>query len=667
MKQSQTHSYEFGDFRLDTSKRLLLQRDGGQIPLTPKVFDTLLYLVEHAGKIIEKDELMSAIWADTIVEENNLSQNISILRRVLGEKRGEHRFIATIPGHGFKFVAEVSDLSVPTSGFLSEPSAVADGLNAKELQISNDKLQIENQSGISNLKLEIPDLKLKNKDQKPKTENRNTKRFGFVALIVSSVLALGYLGFYLWRENTKPIARAPIKTVAVLPFKPLVLENRDEAWEMGMADTLISRLGGNREIVVRPLSSVRKYGNLEQDALTAGHALDVEALLDGSFQRWGDKIRVNARLIKVADGTLLWTGTFDEKFTDVFVVQDAISNRVASALEFQLGGDEKNGIGKSYTKNAEAYDLYLRGRYYAFKITEPEIRKAIAFYGQAIELDLTYALAYAGMADAYRTLAITTHAPSKEVCPQAKSLALQALEIDANLTEAHIVLGWIAFWYEWDWNAAESELKRAIELAPNNSDAHRAYAHLLSNSGRHTEAVAMGRRARELDPLSLITNALEGQFLFYAGRTNEAIARYDKTLEIEPNFWVLHNHLGRVYTHQGRYTEAITALTKAKELSAGSTEPITQLGYALAKSGNREKAQATLADLKSLANKRHVPAYNFAMIYNGLGEKEEALNYLEKSFEEREVQLTFIKVDTRWDDIRVESRFVDLMRRMKLQ
>ncbi len=667
MQESQSHIYEFGDFRVDATKRLLLHHDGEPVPLTPKVFDTLLYLVEHNGKVLDKDELMSAIWADTIVEENNLSQNISILRRILGEKRGEHRFIATIPGRGFKFVAEVSDLSAPTGDFLSEPSAVTDGLNAKELQISNDKFQMTNQSGISNLKSEILDLKLENTDQKPKTENRRTGRFGFVALIVSSVLALGYLGFYLWRENTKPIADTPIKTIAVLPFKPLVLENRDEAWEMGMADTLISRLGGNREIIVRPLSSVRKYGNLEQDALTAGRALDVEVVLDGSFQRWGDKIRVNARLIKVADGTLLWTGTFDEKFTDIFVVQDSISNRVASALEFQLSGDEKSEVGKSYTKNAEAYDLYLRGRYNAFKITEPEIRKAIAFYGQAIELDPTYALAYAGMADAYRTLAITAYAPSKEVCPQAKALALQALKIEANLAEAHIVLGWIAFWYEWDWNVAESELKRAIELAPNNSDAHRAYAHFLSNLGRHDEAIAEGRRARELDPLSLITNALEGQFLFYAGRTDEAFTRYNKTLEIEPNFWTAHNHLGRVYIHQGRYAEAISALIKAKELSGGSTEPIAQLGYALAKSGNREQAQATLADLKSLAAKRHVPAYNFAMIYNGLGEKQEALNYLEKSFGEREVQLTFIKVDTRWDDIRVEPRFVDLMRRMNLE
>ena len=272
------------------------------------------------------------------------------------------------------------------------------------------------------------------------------------------------------------------------------------------------------------------------------------------------------------------------------------------------------------------------------------------------------------MAEAYRTLPIAGwNVTSKEAMPQAKAAARRALAIDPDLAEAHITLGWVEFFYDWDWSAAESELKRAIELAPNNADAHRAYAHLLSNSGRHEEAVSEGKRARELNPLSLITNALEGQFLFYAGRDGEAIARLQKTLEIEPNFWIAHAVLARVYIHQGRFEEAIVKLNKAKELSGGSTEPITQLGYALAKSGNRERAQATIAELKLLAAKNNVPAYSFAMIYNGLGELEEALKYLEKSFQEREVQLSFIKIDTRWDELRAAPRFAEIIKRMNLE
>jgi len=242
------------------------------------------------------------------------------------------------------------------------------------------------------------------------------------------------------------------------------------------------------------------------------------------------------------------------------------------------------------------------------------------------------------------------------------------LEIDPNLAEAHIVLGWVGFFYDWDWSAAESELKKALELAPNSADAQRAYAHLFSITGRHDKAVAEGRRARELDPLSLITNALEGQFLFYAGRDAEAIDRLQKTLEIEPNFWIAHNGLGRVYLRQGRFAEAVAELNKARELAGGSsTEPLTQIGYALAKSKNRTGAQAILEELKSLAAENFVPAYSFAMIYNGLGENEEALNYLEKSFQEREVQFSFIKIDTRWDNLRSEPRFIELMRRMNFE
>ena len=640
MDQPEANIYEFGDFRLDAAKRLLLKGGDEPVPLMPKAFDTLLYLVRHSGRVIEKDELMREIWTDTIVEENNLNQNISILRRVFGEKRGEHRFIATIPGKGYKFVAEVT--------------AVANGsIRSFDIETGAEK---------------------SSRDRIPKNKGRIaganiTNRLDLLALTVLGVLALSSIGFYLWRENSKSTsADTSIKTVAVLPFKPLVAENRDEVLEMGMADTLIAQLGNNQKIIVLPLSSVRKYGNLEQNAMEAGKELGADSVLDGSIQRWGDKIRVNVRLIKVADGTSVWTGTFDEKFPDIFVVQDSISKRVVSALAIQLSGDEQTLLKKRQTNNAEAYEFYLRGRYHVFKITRPEILKAIGYFQKAIDADPNYALAYAGMADAYRTQAIAAFAPSNEVCPQAKALALRTLEIDDSLAEAHIVLGWVGFLFDWDWENAERELKKAIELAPNDSEAHRAYAHFLSNSGRHEEAVAEGKRARELAPLTLITAALESQFLIYAGRYDEATARLDKTLELDQNFWLVHNYLGRVYILQGRNAEAIAEFTKARELSAGgTTEPIAQLGYALAISGKRNEALAILKELKSFAAENYVPMYFFALIYNGLGNREMALSYLEKSFDNREVQLTFIKIDTRWDKHRADGRFVDLIRKMNLQ
>ena len=628
MDQSQTKIYEFDDFRVDAGSRLLT-KTGEQISLTPKVFDTLLYLVENSGKIIEKDELMSALWTDTIVEENNLSQNISILRRILGEKRGEHRFIATIPGHGFKFVATVKQLPIDS----------ADSLKAEENypQIDTDEHGF------------------KTEEQKPKPKTQNPKTLA-AALIL--LISIGAAGIYFWRNSNKSNVIA-IKSIAVLPFKPLVAENRDEVLEIGMADTLIAKLGNDREIVVRPLSSVRKFGNLEQDAQIAGRELGVDAILDGNIQHWGDKIRVNVRLIGTADGASLWTGTFDEKMTDIFVVQDAISDKVAAALALQLGGKKRG------TENVEAYRFYLQGRYHALKLTPPEIRQGIAFYQQAIAADPTYALAYAGMAQAFAALPITSDVNPNEAFPQAKAAAEKALEIDADLAEARIVLGTVEFWFDRNWKDAETELKKAIASNPNNADAHRFYAVLLTSLGRGDESINEMESARKLDPLSLVINALKAQSFFYAERDAEAAEQANKTLEIEPNFWIAHIMLARIYIRQNKFDEAINEAKKAVQFSGGNSEAVSLEAYALAKSGKRDESLKLLEELKS--NGRYVPSYNLAMIYNGLENREESLNNLEKAFAEKDARLILLKVEPKWNNLRNDPRFIELMRQMNFE
>ena len=643
MNEPQTQIYEFGEFRLDASKRLLLRDNGESVPLTPKVFDTLLYLLQHVGKIIEKDELMHEIWTDTIVEENNLSQNISILRRILGEKRGEHRFIATIPGQGFKFVASVQVSSLK----FQVPSSVESEIKQPEL---NNKSESENNNQPETRKL------------KHET-NRNRKVFAFAALVL--LIAVG-AAVYFWQAQTKSVS-SPIKTVAVLPFKPLVAENRDEALEMGMADTLISRLGNNREIIVRPLSSVRKFGNLEQDANSAGRELGVDAILDGSIQRWGDKIRVNIRLVKVFDGTLLWTGTFDEKFTDIFIVQDAISTKVAAALALKLSGDEKMRLTRRYTENVEAYGLYLRGRFHIFKLTPPEMNKGISYFQQAIAIDPGYALAYAGLADAYRSLALGGEMLPTEFLPKAKAAAQKAIEIDETLSEAHTALGMTIFWYDWDWNEAENQFRRALELNPNSAEAHLFYAHLLSNTGRHAEALFEIKLARELDPLFPFANALEGQFLIHAGQTDEALARLQKTVELEPNFWMPYLFASSAYIEKEMYAEAIAEARRARKLSSVQTTAISLDGYALAKSGRRDEARAVLNELLKLSTARFVPPNHIALVYKGLGEQDETFAWLERGFQQRDPKMTFLKVDPKWNNLRSEPRFVDLMRRMNFE
>ena len=469
------------------------------------------------------------------------------------------------------------------------------------------------------------------------------------------------------RHEKDAAASIAQKRIAVLPFKPVLPKNRDQVLELGMADTLITKLSNSREIIVRSLTSVRKYGGLEQDPVSAGRELEVNSVLEGNVQKVGDRIRVTARLIKVADGSSLWAATFDEKFTDVFSVQDAISQKVADALALRLSGEENKRLTKRYTDNVEAYQLYLTGRYHWNKLTPPEIRKSIGFFKQAIDLDPTYALAYFGLADAYGAFAPMSDMPPKDVLPQAKAAATKALEIDESLAEPHATLSFIHTWFDWDWAEAEKEAKRAIALNPNLGSAHIAYAQLLSVTGRHQEAITEGTRAQELDPLSLIINTLHGSFLYYARRDDEASARLQKTIELDPNFWLARVVLGKVYISKGKYPEAITEFSKATELSGGNSEPLSMAGCTWAMAGDPAKARAVLKELKSLSSQRYVPAPNVALLCSMLEERNEAFVWLEKAYQDRDMRLCRLKVDPRWDAMRSEPRFVAILKRIGLQ
>jgi TolB-like protein/class 3 adenylate cyclase/Flp pilus assembly protein TadD len=488
------------------------------------------------------------------------------------------------------------------------------------------------------------------------------------AILVSIALVIGF-----WAFSHRPSQKAasaltsPEKRIAVLPFKPLVPENRDQVLELGMADSLIAKLSNIREIVVRSLNSVRKYGGLDQDPLVAGRELEVNSILEGNVQKSGDRIRVSARLISVADGSSLWSNTFEEKFTDVFAVQDAISQKVADALALRLSGQEKSRLTKRYTGNAEAYQLYLTGRYHWSKATPPDIRKGIGFFQQAIEVDPKYALAYAGLAAANRALAMNADVPAKDCLPQAKAAAMKAIELDDSLAEAHSALSFGLLWYDWDWATAEKEAKRAVALDPNSGMAHFAYAHILSDQGHHQEAIAEIARARELDPVFFLFRALEGMMLHHAGRNDEALTRLQKTVELDSNFWATHLMLGKVYTAQRKYPEAIAEFTKARQLSGGNSESIGSIGYVEALAGDKEKAYAVLEELKALSTQRYIPPSNIGLVYNGLGNQSEALSSLERACDERDPRVTLLKVDPRWDSLRGNPRFVAILNRIGLQ
>lgn len=636
MDESETLIFEFGSFRLNAGKRLLTNGADVTVPLMPKAFDTLLYLVRNSGRVIEKDEMMLNVWADTIVEENNLTQNISILRRVLGEKPGEHRFIVTVPGQGYKFVADVR----LTPGL----PPLTDGPATAEIpyQTPKDESNPADEEGRA-------------------VKNVELSRIFLIAAFIGLIIGLSLIGVYLTSVGSNSNSN-PLKTVAVLPFKPLLPENRNDALEIGMADSLISKLSGGEEITVRPLSAVRRYNSLEQNPLAAGRELSVEAVLDGTIHISADRIRVSAKLLRVNDGRQLWAQQFDEKSADIFAVQDSISERVAAALKIRFGNGKRN----HFTKNIEAYQLYMKGRYHALNLTQAETDKGVAYYRQAIELDPEYVLPYVGLAEVYLTMVLTSGVPSAEVLPQAKAAALRAVEIDETSGDAHAALGALAFWYDWDWQEAERQYLRALQLRPNSAEAHFYYAHLLSNTGRHERALAEIKLSREIDPLFLRTGAIEGQILFFAGQADDALDRLNMTIDLNPNFWLSHLFISAVYIEKGMYDAAADSANRASDIS-GNTLSKAYLAYALARSGKSQEARDMLDELLELSKVRYVPPYDLAIIYNGLDESDKALDYLEKAFAEKNVLIVFLKVEPKWNNLRREPRYISLMKRMNFE
>ncbi len=645
MSNANKELYEFDKFRLDVAERLL-SREGERVPLSEKAFETLCALVRRGNHLVRKDELLNEVWSDAIVEENNLDKNISLLRQVLGERTGKGKFIETVRGHGFRFVAEVREIEEEEKG--KKPSkesratagSVLVGESTAEPSALMDRLGAASQ---------ITDFASQNEDRKPRAEIRHSSFRILLLAAVASLIVASVTGMYFWRQSS---LATTTKTVAILPFKSLVPDQRDEALELGMADALISKLSEGEEITVRPLSAIRRYHSPEQDSIAAGRELKVGAVLDGSLQTSGDRIRVLARLFRVSDGKQLWAAHFDEKFTDIFTVQDSISERVATALKIRLATEEK----RHYTDNIEAYQLYMRGRYHALRLTRAETDKAIVYFQQAIELDRNYALPYLGLARAYLPMALTSGLPSWEVMPKAKEAALRAVEIDPSISEAYATIGFINFWYDWDWQAAEKQYQRALDLDPKSAEAHFGYAHLLSNSGRHEKALAEIKLSRELDPLSIVTNALEGQILFFAHHNDEALDSLQKTIDLEPNFWLSHLFISRVYSEKGMHAEAVAEAKRAGELS-GNSQSDAYRAYALAKWGKLSEARAVLDQLLKLSTERYVPPYNIALAYNGLGEREKALDYLEKGFAEKDVRMVFLTIEPQWNNLRAERRF----------
>lgn len=630
MSGQKTPCYQFGPFTLDGSKRRLL-RDGEVVRLTPKAFETLLALVEVRGKTIEKDELLKRVWGDTVVEENNLNQSITALRKALGDSRSESQYIATIPGQGYRFVADVVEegRGGPAAEPLVEPPA--------------SPPVVETQT--------VP-----------------SRRPWLIAGGVL-VLALALFGLLSWARRPAP-NRFQISSVMVLPLENLSGDPSQEYFADGMTDALIGDLARINGLRVISRTSSMHYKGKTKPLPEIASELKVEGVVEGTVQRSGDRVLVRAQLIHAASDTHIWVQTYERDVKDVLSLQSEIAQAIAREVQAQTASPAPAGLpGAQRPVRPRAFDEYLQGRYLFWnKRTEENLQKAIEHFQNAIKEDPSYALPYAGLADCYSALGTVQVAsmPPLEARRQAEDAARRALALDGELAEAHTALGYVNL-FNWKWDEAEQSFKRAIELNPNYANAHNLYASAFMMKGLIEESIAASNRARELDPFSLSISVQRGFLLENARRYDEAIEQLRSVIAMDPNHYQAYWTLGHTYAARGRFVEAVAAAEKAVALSDRVPGALGILGLVYGMAGRKDDATKILNELLELNKQRYVTPAALVNVYIGLGDKEQAFFWLEKAYEERSNYIVYLNVFPIVDPLRSDPRFASLIQRVGLK
>ncbi len=608
--------YEFDGFRLDPDERTLMHGDE-PVTLTPKVFDLLVLFAENPGRLLEKEWIIGQLWQDSFVEEANLNVNVSTLRRALGETPNEHRFVETIPRRGYRFVAEVTE-SGPVESTTPQDS-------------STDALLRE-----------FP---------------------RWLIALAAAVLVIGTGAALLYfRGSAADVGTTAVRTIAVLPFKPLVKDQGDEALEIGMADALITKLGSLEQITVRPTGAVSKYRTGNTDPLTAGRELQVDAVLDGKIQRADNKVRVTVQLLRVSDGSTIWAGSFDDFFSNIFAVQDSISERMLSSMSLKLSGKEKSLLAKRSTENTEAYSLYLQARYFHEQISEEGSKKALVFYRAALQKDPEYALVYAAMTGALIHLA-NLNIERDANLQAARDSAAKAVELDPNLAEAYEARATIKEALDWDFAGAEADFKRAVELDPRSSDAHYSYSILLSILGRHDAAIAEIEAARKSNPIAGYIQSEVARTYVRARRYDDALREIRKAVEMEPDNNGARSILIRIYLYRNEPAEA------RKELDAwpGLSENGRKILGAEIDLRTDQRARGIKVIREYLANRTlGITLADAAIYYVRIGDLDAAFTALEAGLKRRDPLMVVVATEPEFDIIRNDPRFIDIERRMNL-
>jgi len=597
-------------------------------------------LLEHPGEVVTREELRRRVWSSESFGDFDQALNIAIgkLRSALGDSAESPRFIETLPKRGYRFIADVSVVDIEARPKRQEP--LAGDLPATDL---GHKIQ-----GIG---LAV-------------APQRRLLPTRWIIVALALVLSLAILSVWRFRSHTP--APTGIRSLAVLPLDNLSGEASQNYFADGMTDELITDLAQISALRVISRTSVMVYKGARKPLPQIARELSVDAVVEGTVLRSDNRVRITAQLIEASTDKHLWSQSYEGDLRDTLTLQKKVASAIADQIRINLTPREEAALKSVKVVNPEAYESYLKGRYFWNKRTADGLKAALAYFKQAIEEDPKYAQAYSGLADTYALLGDWQYAvmTPKEAFPQAKAAAIKALELDSTLGEAHNSLAFVLDGFDWDFDSAGKEFRRAIELNPGYATAHHWYAWHLSLLGRYDEAIAEMRKAENLDPLSLIINADLAELLVLAHSDDDSIRQSRKTIEMDPNFALAHNQLAQAYLQKQMYDEAVAELKTAVQLSGGSPAFIANLARAYVASGKRSEAVKLLGDLKKSANPGYSNASEIAVIYAALGDTDQAMNWLEKGYEERFNPGVLLRPG--FDPLRSDLRFQNLVRRIGL-
>jgi len=641
-------AYEFG---LRSGE---LRKHGIRIKLQEQPCQILAILLEHRGEMVPREELQRRLWpSDTFVDfDHSLNTAVMRLREVLSDSSENPRFIETLPRRGYRFVAPVEERpasQTETTQAQTGEAGVSQGVLAKD-------------------DTTLPSLEPLATAAKAVGRLSQPMVMSGAVFLLGIVLAGGLGARYLRKPSVVAAPTAQITSLVVLPFENLSADKDQAYFADGMTDELIAHLAKIRSLRIISRTSSMEYKGTHKTLSQIARDLNVDAVVEGTVLRSGDRVRITAELVQAATDRHLWAESYESQLGDILTLQSHVASAIVNEIRIKLTPEDQMRLVSTHPVSTQGYDNYLKGRYYWNKRSQEGLTKAIDYFQLAIENDPNYALAYAGLADCYSIIgsAIVGTVPAAEVAPKARAAALKSLELDNTLAEAHTSLATVRFNYDWDWGAAASGFRRAVELNPSYATAYQRNSLYLISMGRTSESIAEMNRAHDLDPLSISTNFSLGWRLYMAREYDQAIEQLRNTIDMDPGFVLPHLVLGQAYEQKKAFDQAATELRRAADISQNSPPVLAALARTYAVSGRAAEARNLLDQLMLQSKKQYVSPFYLAIVYAGLGENDKAMDWLEKAYGDHSNAIVFLKVDPQLDTLRASPRFHELQRRLRL-